>query len=209
MKEEKQETLKHKESQLKEKTTAGNQQQEGKEERKEKQEKKEKESSESKAEKELIEARKKLEEYTDMLKRLQAEFENYKKRVDKEQLIFNEFINAKIITDFLPLLDSFEQALTQIEKAEKFSKEDALNGTKLLFKQLIKTMKEHGLQEIKSTEEKFNPEKHEALMQANEKEKPDQLILEEFQKGYLLKGKVLRHAKVKVNKAEEKGVEEK
>src|SRR3989344_2065836 len=188
MKEEKQETLKHKESQLKEKTTAGNQQKE---------------------EKELIEARKKLEEYTDMLKRLQAEFENYKKRVDKEQLIFNEFINAKIITDFLPLLDSFEQALAQIEKAEKFSKEDALNGTKLLFKQLIKTMKEHGLQEIKSTEEKFNPEKHQALMQANEKEKPDQLILEEFQKGYLLKGKVLRHAKVKVNKAEEKGVEEK
>ncbi len=158
------------------------------------------ENEEKKLEKELIEAQEKLADYTETLQRLQAEFENYKKRVDKERTKLLEFANAHLISDFLSIIDSFENAIQVVEKTEKYSKEDAVKGLKLLFQQTLDLMKRHGLKEIKSEGEKFNPEFHEAVLQESIAEKPDFLVLQEFQKGYLLNGKVLRHSKVLVNK---------
>ena len=143
---------------------------------------------------------KEIAELKETLQRVQAEFENSCKRIEKQKQEFIEFANAQTIKELLPLLDSFEAAIGKIEKQESAGKAEALEGLGLLQRQLLGVMQRHGLEEIKSQGEKCNPLVHEAMLQANDSGKEDEEILEELQKGYLLKGKVLRPAKVKVNK---------
>ena len=152
--------------------------------------------------KELKEREVQLNDLTETLQRLQAEFENFKKRNEKENKNFQEFANASLISDFLPFLDSLENALQTIKKAESFPKEKAVEGTQKLFEQFQSLLQEKGLQEIKAVGKKFDPQFHECLMQENQVEKEDGVVLEELQKGYLFKGKVLRPAKVKINRIE-------
>jgi molecular chaperone GrpE len=163
--------------------------------------KKEKDKQETEPE-ELSEQEKKLNELTDDLQRLQAEFENFKKRNEKENQDFKEYANASLISEFLPLLDSLNQAVQAIENAEELSKEQALEGTRKLQEQLTSLLAQKGLEEIKTEGEKFNPEVHDCLLQENCDGKKDGIVLEELQKGYLLKGRLLRPAKVKVNSTE-------
>ena len=134
-------------------------------------------------------------ELLDLLKRVQADFENYKKRVDKEKESFAKYCNGKMVARLLPLLDSFEQAIKNGNGAdiEKFRK-----GIELIYAQLYSLLEADGLRPIKAVGEKFDPYRHEVLMQA-ESDKDD-TILEEFQKGYMLGDSVLRHSKVKIGK---------
>ncbi|MBI2654297.1 nucleotide exchange factor GrpE [Candidatus Woesearchaeota archaeon] len=143
--------------------------------------------------KQLEEKNQKIEELTDTLKRLQAEFENYKKRVDKEKTEFVKFAHADVIAQLLPVLDSFEIALKNTTEKEKF-----IEGIKIIYAQLYSVLEAEGLKPIKATGEKFDPYKHEVLMK-EESDKPEETILEEFQKGYMLNDKVLRHSKVKIS----------
>lgn len=136
---------------------------------------------------------KQKEELTDTLKRLQAEFENYKKRVDREKTEFVKYAHADVIERMLPVLDSFEIALKNTTDKEKF-----VEGIKIIYAQLYSVLEAEGLKPIKATGEKFDPYKHEVLMK-QESDKPDDTILEEFQKGYMLNDRVLRHSKVKVS----------
>ncbi|MEK6942606.1 MAG: nucleotide exchange factor GrpE [Nanoarchaeota archaeon] len=135
----------------------------------------------------------KIEELTDTLKRLQAEFENYRKRIDKERTEFAKYANASFVEKMLPVLDSFELALKNTEDKEKF-----LAGVKILFAQFYSALQSQGLKPIKTKDEKFDPFRHEVLMK-EASDKPDETILEEFQKGYMLNEKVLRHSKVKIS----------
>src|SRR3989338_4092568 len=139
------------------------------------------------------EKQQKIDELTDTLKRLQAEFENYKKRIDKEKIEFVKYAQADMISQLLPVLDSFEIALKNTNDKEKF-----VEGIKIIYAQIYSVLEAEGLKPIKATGEKFDPYKHEVLMK-QESEKPEETILEEFQKGYMLNEKVLRHSKVKIS----------
>ena len=136
----------------------------------------------------------KINELTDTLQRLQAEFENYKKRIDKEKEDFVKYAKHEVIAKILPILDSFELALKNC-KIDK----DALKGFELIFSQLYSTLEAEGLRPIEAFGKKFDPYKHEVLMQ-EVSDKEEDLVLEELQKGYMLNEKVLRHTKVKVAK---------
>lgn len=134
-----------------------------------------------------------IEELTDTLKRLQAEFENYKKRADKERIEFMKYANAGVIAHLLPVIDSFDIALKSTADREKF-----IEGIKMIYAQLYSVLESEGLRPIKAIGEKFDPYRHEVLMK-EESGKPEETILEEFQKGYMLNDRVLRHSKVKIS----------
>ena len=133
-------------------------------------------------------------ELTGSLQRLQAEFENYKKGVEKEKKDFIRYASQNLIIKLLPIIDSFESALKNHKDKNKF-----IEGMKLVFSQFYSTLEKEGLKQINPLNEKFDPYKHEVMM--HEKyDKPDNTITEVLQKGYILSDKVIRHAKVKIAK---------
>lgn len=131
----------------------------------------------------LEELKQQNKELTETLQRLQAEFENYQKRTQKQILEFTKFSNEALILKFLEIIDNFDLAL-------KHSKDD---GIKLIHSQFISILEKEGLQEIKAKE--FDPNFHEAIAKINSEEK-ENTIIEIHQKGYLLNDKVIRHSKV-------------
>jgi molecular chaperone GrpE len=137
-------------------------------------------------------------ELTDTLKRLQAEFENYKKRQDKENIQLIKNSNAGLIKNMLPVLDSFELAIKnsngESEEIQKFKK-----GLEMIYTQLFGVLKEQGLRIIDTKDKKFDPYKHDVLM-VKETGGEEELILQEFQKGYMLNDIVIRHSKVLITK---------
>jgi molecular chaperone GrpE len=133
------------------------------------------------------------------LQRLQAEFENFKKRMEKEKQISITYASNDIISKLLPILDTFEIAIKNSEEKSQF-----VDGMKLLFSQFYSTLEKEGLRQINPINEKFDPEKHEVLM-CEESEKPENTILEVFQKGYILKDRIIRYAKVKIAKSKLRG----
>ncbi|MBU2560994.1 MAG: nucleotide exchange factor GrpE [Nanoarchaeota archaeon] len=135
-----------------------------------------------------------IEELTNDLKRVQADFENYKKRVERDNSKLCEYSKADIIKKLLSVLDSFEMALKNTDNHEEFVK-----GVELIYSQLYTLLNEEGLQHIETVGKRFDPYLHEVLL-SEKSDKEDDMILEELQKGYMLKDKVLRHSKVKVAK---------
>ena len=136
----------------------------------------------------------KINDLTESLQRLQAEFENFKKRTEKEKLDFCKYAEKDLITNLLPILDNFELALNNTQEGSEFIK-----GIELIYAQLVSELEKKGLEKIESLGQKFDPYKHEALMQEESKEK-EGTILEELQKGYQLNNLIIRTAKVKVSK---------
>ena len=136
----------------------------------------------------------KIKELTETLQRLQAEFENYKKRNDKEFSERIKYSNAELISRLLPVLDSFGLAIKNKSKGEDFIK-----GMELVYSQFYSLLKQEGLKPIEALNKKFDPFLHEVMMQ-EENDKEDEVVLEEFQKGYMLNDRVLRHSKVKLSK---------
>tara|TARA_Y100000310_G_C20645628_1_gene796372 strand:+ start:952 stop:1452 length:501 start_codon:yes stop_codon:yes gene_type:complete len=128
------------------------------------------------------------------LQRLQAEFENYKKRTEKEKLEFIKYAKEEFIKNLLPVLDSFEQALKNKDKQEEFIK-----GIELIFSQFHSILEQEGLRSITTSNEKFDPYKHEVLLQ-EKSDTEEGIILEDLQKGYMLNNRVIRHSKVKISK---------
>lgn len=152
-----------------------------------------KKQEEVKKPEEIEEKNQKIEELTDTLKRLAAEFENFKKRIEKEKTEFVKYAHADIVANILPVLDSFELAFKNTNDKDKF-----IEGIKIVYAQLYSILEAEGLKPIKAAGEKFDPYKHEVLMK-EESDKPDGTILEEFQKGYMLNDRVVRHSKVKIS----------
>ena len=160
-------------------------------------------------------------ELTEHLKRLQAEFENYKKRVEKEKQQLKHIMLADFLRKLLPIIDSFELSMKSIKgiKNKNNNVEDVKKGFELIYAQFHDLLDDFGVQEIKTLGEKFDHTYHEALIieETDDKEK-DNLIIEELQKGFVLKNKskggeskdygndivVLRTAKVKVLRFKEK-----
>jgi len=147
--------------------------------------------------KEIFQEKDKLsKEYLGRLERLQADFENYKKRQEKNQKEFIEFANEGLINNLLSVIDNLERALdsTENEKNTKAIKE----GIKNTLKAFCNILKKEGVTPMKSVGHRFDPYRHEAVMKTETDKHFEDIVTEEFQKGYYIKSKVLRPAMVKV-----------
>jgi molecular chaperone GrpE len=129
----------------------------------------------------------------DRMARMQAEFDNARKRTQKEQQEFRDYAAADAIKSLLPVLDSFERALTVKSEAAEFR-----SGVELIYKQLQTALEKLSLQPIKATGEQFNPHVHEAIEMVDTADVPDHQVIEELQRGYKIKDRLLRPAMVKV-----------
>lgn len=136
-------------------------------------------------------------ELTDDLKRLQAEFDNFKKRIEKDVAERTRYANLRLICDLLPVLDSFDKAIEDASKNEDF--QQLKEGLEKLQKQFKSILEREGLKEVR-TDGNFDPFAHEAMMREEADDADDGKILEVFQKGYMLGNKTIRTAKVKVAK---------
>lgn len=141
---------------------------------------------------------KKNEELLNTLRMVQAEFENYKKRVerDRENLVKNA--NKDLILEILPIIDNFEMALQTYDGSTEELPEFA-KGIELIYSQLIDVLKRAGVEQIEAEGKKFDPHHHECLMQV-ESDKESGIVIEQFQKGYTFNGMVIRPSKVRVAK---------
>ncbi len=128
----------------------------------------------------------------------QAELINYRKRKDEEVASMLRYSNKDLILEILPILDNFERALNSKSENPEFDKYQ--EGYRILYSHMIDTLKKFGVEEIPALNLAFDPNLHEALMIGSEPDKEDDIILEVFNKGYMLKDRVLRPSKVKVNK---------
>ena len=148
------------------------------------------------AEKALEEAKGKFTELNDKHLRLQAEFDNFRKRTAKEKLDLTATASENVIKDILPVLDDFERALQNMEKN---GNESDIQGVTLIYNKLKDTLKKKGLEEIEAMDAEFNTDEHEALtmIPAPEEDKKGK-VLDVIQKGYKLNGKVIRFARVVV-----------
>lgn len=147
----------------------------------------------------LKEEANKAKEYWDRLLRLQADFDNTRKRIEKEKQDFVRFANEGIIVELLNILDDLERAVDLAESKH----EDLpafLKGVEMILAHLYEMLKEYGVRPIDAEGKLFDPHLHEALMQVENKDVPEHTIVEELQKGYLLNDRVIRTAKVKVSK---------
>ncbi len=136
----------------------------------------------------------KIKELTETLQRLQAEFENYKKRTENERSEYRKCLLQDFIKKLLPVLDNFELALKHDKHHDDFVK-----GIELIYSELYSILEDEGLTKIDALNTKFDPYYHEVLL-TEESEKDPNTVLEELQKGYKLHDKVLRHSKVKISK---------
>ena len=132
------------------------------------------------------------------LQRVSADYTNFQKRVPKQISDTISYEKERIIKSLLPALDNFEHTLQNTHSAE--SSEAFVKGIKIIYDQMLDILKSHGVEQIKAPGEHFDPAMHEAMMQKTEPEKEDNVVLEEFQKGYILNGRVIRPSKVIVNK---------
>jgi len=128
----------------------------------------------------------------------QAELINYRKRKDEEVSNMLKFANQDLIMDLLPLVDNFERAIKLSEKDETNAK--FIEGFKMVYANLLNTLHKFGVEEIKSTGEKFDPNFHDAILIEENKELEDDTIIETLIAGYTYKGRVIRPSSVKVNK---------
>ena len=147
--------------------------------------------------KELEEKNKLLEEYLTRLKYLQADFENYKKRAAKEKEEFVKFANEGLIIKLLDVYENLERAIENGKKSR--GKRALLKGVEMTYRQLKEILEKEGLAEIKAVGEKFDPFRHEALAKESKEGCEEGIILEEFQRGYMLNDKVIRYSKVKIS----------
>lgn len=141
------------------------------------------------------------EELHDRFTRLAAEFDNYKKRTTREYSNLIKSANEQLISGLLEVLDNFDRAFESKEKGTDLESYD--RGMKLVYNRLMDTLSRAGLKKFASVGQKFDPNLHEALTQVEDEEKEPDTVAQEFQPGYYLNDKVLRHAKVGVVKSKD------
>ncbi len=136
---------------------------------------------------------KELEEKEDRIKRLMAEFENFKKRSDKERTNLYSSVMGDVVTALLPVLDNLEKASQAETKDEQYK-----SGIQMVLTQFKEVLKNNGVTEIEAVGKKFDPSIHEAVSLVEDKSLGEKEIKEEYRKGYMIGDKVLRHSLVVV-----------
>lgn len=138
----------------------------------------------------------KIEELTDRVKRQMAEFDNFRKRTEREKSQMFETGAKSIIEKILPVIDNFERGLATVSEEEKSS--PFAEGMDKIYKQLLTTLEEAGVKPIEAEGKEFDPNFHNAVMHVDDEEFGENIVVEEFQKGYLYRDSVVRHSMVKV-----------
>ncbi|WP_423799135.1 nucleotide exchange factor GrpE [Neobacillus sp. SAB-20_R2A] len=139
----------------------------------------------------------KLEAAENRYLRLQADFDNFKRRTRLDQEAGEKYRAQKLVTDLLPVLDNFGRAL-EIE-ADNEQTKSVLQGMDMVYRSLIDALKKEGVEPIEAVGKEFDPHQHHAVMQGDDAAYGSNVVIEEFQKGYLLKDRVIRPSMVKVN----------
>ncbi len=134
-----------------------------------------------------------IEELTDRLKRSMAEFDNFRKRTEKEKASMYVIGAREIIEKILPVVDNFERGLAQAAEGDAFAE-----GMKMIYKQLMTTLDELGVKVIDAVGQEFDPNLHNAVMHVDDESVGENIVVEELQKGYTYKDFVVRHSMVKV-----------
>ncbi|MFH1846946.1 MAG: nucleotide exchange factor GrpE [Candidatus Omnitrophota bacterium] len=150
---------------------------------------------------ELEEIRKKAEErdeYYNKWLNVHAEYDNTRKRMEKDKVNFARFANESLIFQLFPIVDNFDMAFAAMEKAE--DKDAVMNGIRLVQKEFHKILEDNGVKKIETGGKQFDHNVHEAVFAETTSEHPDGLILEEIRAGYMLNERLLRPAQVKVAK---------
>lgn len=166
-----------------------------------KEEDSDKKASEEKKEKKKIFGKKdkkdqQIEELTDKHQRLMAEFQNYRNRSEKEKSAMFEVGAKSIVEKLLPIVDNFERGIAALSEEEQNSPTG--QGMKLIYKQLMTAFEEMGVTVIEAKGQQFDPELHNAVMHEDNEELEENVVVEEFQKGYKYRDSVIRHSMVKV-----------
>ena len=138
----------------------------------------------------------KIEELTDKLTRQMAEFDNFRKRTEKEKSQMYEVGAKDIIEKILPVVDNFERGLAAV--AEEDKEHPFMQGMDKVYKQLMTTLDEIGVKPIEAVGQEFNPDFHNAVMHVEDENFGENMVAEEFQKGYTYRDSVVRHSMVKV-----------
>lgn len=146
--------------------------------------------------KELAAKDQKIEELTDRLMRTMAEFDNYRKRTEKEKSLMYDMGVKGLIEKLLPIVDNFERGLGTITEKEKESA--FAQGIELIYRQLMTALDEIGVKPIDAVGKEFDPNLHNAVMHGEDDTLGENIVSDEFQKGYLYKDMVVRHSMVKV-----------
>lgn len=136
--------------------------------------------------------------YVEQLQRLQAEFANYRKRIEKEKLELSTFYKSELVSALLPIIDDFERMLNHTDD----SNNELLTGVRLIFQKLLDILQSQGLKPIVAIGQKFDPTIHEALFVERTDNGDDETVIEEWQKGYFFNDRLLRPAQVTVSKNE-------
>ena len=139
-----------------------------------------------------------IDKISDKYVRLNAEFMNYKKRTEKEKADIYKYANEKLFMELLPVMDNFERAMSTIDESQ--ASKSLVDGLQMIKKSLDEFLAKNDVQAIATEGEHFDPELHHAVMTEELGDKEDGIILQEFQKGYKISEKVIRHSMVKVNK---------
>ncbi len=138
----------------------------------------------------------KIEELTDKLTRQMAEFDNFRKRTEREKSQMYEVGAKDIIEKILPVVDSFERGLDAVKEEEK--EHPFMQGMDKVYKQMMTTLKEIGVKPIEAVGKEFDPDFHNAVMHVEDESLGENIVAEEFQKGYMYRDSVVRHSMVKV-----------
>jgi len=150
-----------------------------------------------KSEEKIAELEAQVKEWHDKFLRKAAEFENYKRRTENDQFNLINYAAESFIIKLLPVVDDFERTLQHIDDDNNI---DAVKeGIKLVYEKLLKVLDEQGVKKMKVKGEPFNVDYHDALMQRKDDSVPSHTVLEEIEKGYIYRDKVIRHAKVIVS----------
>ena len=154
-------------------------------------------SNEEQGNSELVELQTKLNESENKYLRLHADFDNFRRRVRLDQEAAQKYRAQNLVTDILPALDNFERALKVDSDDEKIK--TFLQGMDMVYRQLVDALKNEGVEVIEAVGQSFDPHLHQAVMQVEEDGVEPNTVVEEFQKGYKLKDRVIRPSMVKVS----------
>ncbi len=138
----------------------------------------------------------KIEELTDRLKRQMAEFDNFRKRSEREKSQMYEIGAKDVIEKILPIVDNFERGLGQVSEDQK--DDPFLQGMEMIYKQLMTTLDSLGVKPIEAVGKEFDPNFHNAVMHVENDEVGENIVVAEFQKGYMYRDSVVRHSMVQV-----------
>lgn len=146
---------------------------------------------------ELIKAKAKAEEHYGQLQRLQADFDNYRKRTQKEKTEIIKYASERLVGELLPVLDNFDRAISAAKDNPDFT--SFSQGVEMILRQMQTALSKEGLKVMDAVGQPFDPNLHDAVLRVASDEHPENTVVEELQKGYYLKEKVLRPCMVKVS----------